>query len=182
MLFWACGVKIGVLMVQRKCKLTKQNKKTGQRAKKTLPYSLHFDLIIWLPEGKFLVIFDILASAQLLLRGSKSTLSFSYFQVEKKISFATKMAKIGTQGKTSFFTNLSTDSTTLVSSMQFQTSMGGCASDTTTLKEPAIDGGIHTPCQLTGSISLKELRVNSTATTNRTRRMASTTTSILDRN
>ena len=33
MLFWACGVKIGVLMVQRKSKLTKQ-KKTGWRAKK----------------------------------------------------------------------------------------------------------------------------------------------------
>ena len=34
MLFCACGVKIGVLMVQRKSKLTKQKKKTGQRAKK----------------------------------------------------------------------------------------------------------------------------------------------------
>lgn len=55
MLFWACGVKIGVLMVQRKSKLTKQ-KKLVRGLKKTLPYSLHFDLIICLAAGKFLVI------------------------------------------------------------------------------------------------------------------------------
>ena len=99
-----------------------------------------------------------------------------------RIFSATKTVKTGIRLKTSFPTNFSTGSTTLVSTSQFQTSMTGWASGTTTLKTAVTYGRILTPCQLAGSISLRGRRVSSTATPRATRQMESTTTSIPEAN
>ena len=101
------------------------------------------------------------------------------FQVEKKTFFVIP-EEIATQERTSFFTNLFMDYTTwaLLQTVLFQALMKGWASDTTTWSERGTDGGIRTPCQPTGSISRKGLRVTSTATTNKIHQTESTTTSI----
>ena len=96
----------------------------------------------------------------------------------KRIFFALQTVKTGIRIKISFSTNLSTDCTTLGLTLQFQTSMAGCASGTTQLKPAVNYGRRRTLCPLTGSISPREPRVSSTVTPRATHRMASTTTSI----